>query len=140
MRGVGITISDAQLKELAEKVGPERILVVHLKGLGGEETGVRKEFVEGMDHVLLIEMRERFGRWFEEVVERTEKVGREQTMVAVESMGGCSKDGVDCIILDLIDRSFTMYSADLCLLVVPAFSPVLIKVLTIVLADRHRWD
>lgn len=61
-------------------------------------------------------------------------------MVAVESVGGCSKDEVDCIILDLIGRLFALYSADLCLLVVPAFSPVLIKVLTSVLADRHRWD
>jgi len=49
---------------------------VLLDGLGGEEAGVRKEFVEGMGHVVPIEMREEFGRWIEEVVERTERMGR----------------------------------------------------------------
>ncbi|KAK3062020.1 hypothetical protein LTS18_004974, partial [Coniosporium uncinatum] len=82
--------SDTQLKELADKVGAKRILVVHgeedrmitfphasvlLEGLGGEEAGVRKEFVEEMGHVVPIEMREEFGRWIEEVVERTERMG-----------------------------------------------------------------
>ncbi|KAK3078923.1 hypothetical protein LTS18_006277 [Coniosporium uncinatum] len=84
--------SDSQLKELADKVGAKRILVVHgeedkmitfphasvlLEALGGEEAGVRKEFVEEMGHVVPIEMREEFGRWIEEVVERTERMGRD---------------------------------------------------------------
>ncbi|KAH0098741.1 alpha/beta-hydrolase, partial [Aureobasidium melanogenum] len=57
--------TDAQLKEIGDKVGHERILVVHgtkdrmitfphaemlLKGLGGEESGVRKVFIEGQGH------------------------------------------------------------------------------------------
>jgi len=77
---------------LAEKVGAKRILVVHgeedrmitfphaavlLEGLGGEAAGVRKEFVEGMGHVVPIEMRAEFGRWIEEMVDKTEKMGRE---------------------------------------------------------------
>lgn len=83
--------SPAQLKELADKVGQERIQVLHgeidrmitfphakilLDGLGGEESGVTVHFEPGLGHVFLIEIREQFRKWLEELVEKTEKLSR----------------------------------------------------------------
>ncbi|KEQ64754.1 alpha/beta-hydrolase [Aureobasidium melanogenum CBS 110374] len=77
--------TDAQLKEIGDKVGHERILVVHgtkdrmitfphanmlLNGLGGEESGVRKAFFEGQGHVVPIELRQEFNKLIEEMVEK----------------------------------------------------------------------
>lgn len=77
--------TDAQLKEIGAKVGHERILVLHgtkdrmitfphaemlLKGLGGEESGVRKAFFEGQGHVVPIELRQEFNKLIEEMVEK----------------------------------------------------------------------
>jgi pimeloyl-ACP methyl ester carboxylesterase len=77
--------TDAQLKEIGDKVGRERILVLHgtkdrmitfphaemlLNGLGGEEGGVRKAFFEGQGHVVPIELREEFNELIEEMVEK----------------------------------------------------------------------
>jgi pimeloyl-ACP methyl ester carboxylesterase len=77
--------SDAQLEEIGDKVGRERILVLHgtkdrmitfphaemlLKGLGGEERGVRKAFFQGQGHVVPIELREEFNQLIEEMVEK----------------------------------------------------------------------
>ncbi|KAJ9659350.1 hypothetical protein H2201_007375 [Coniosporium apollinis] len=79
--------SAAQLKELSDKVGRERIMIVHgsedrmisfphakvlLEGLGGEEGGVTAHLVEGQGHVVPIEMRAEFGAWVEELVEKAE--------------------------------------------------------------------
>jgi len=77
--------TDAQLKEIGDKVGRERILVLHgtkdrmitfphaemlLKGLGGEEGGVRKAFFDGQGHVVPIELRQDFNKLIEEMVEK----------------------------------------------------------------------
>ncbi|CAD0113707.1 unnamed protein product [Aureobasidium uvarum] len=77
--------TDAQLKEIGDKVGRERILVLHgtkdrmitfphaemlLNGLGGEESGVRKAFFEGQGHVVPIELRQEFNKLIEEMVEK----------------------------------------------------------------------
>ncbi|EON63559.1 hypothetical protein W97_02787 [Coniosporium apollinis CBS 100218] len=81
--------SAAQLKELGDKVGRERIMVVHgsedrmisfphakvlLEGLGGEEGGVTTHLVEGQGHVVPIEMRREFGAWVEDLVGRAERL------------------------------------------------------------------
>ncbi|CAD0090249.1 unnamed protein product, partial [Aureobasidium vineae] len=77
--------TDAQLKEIGDKVGRERILVLHgtkdrmitfphaemlLNGLGGEESGIRKAFFEGQGHVVPIELRQEFNKLIEEMVEK----------------------------------------------------------------------
>lgn len=77
----------AQLGELGDRVGRERILVMHgtqdrmitfphaemlLRELGGEEKEVRKEFFGEMGHVIPIEKRREFNRIIEEMVEKTE--------------------------------------------------------------------
>jgi pimeloyl-ACP methyl ester carboxylesterase len=77
--------TDAQLKEIGDKVGQERILVLHgtkdrmitfphadmlLTGLGGEESGVRTAFFEGQGHVVPIELRQEFNAIIEEMVEK----------------------------------------------------------------------
>ena len=81
--------SDEQLKEIGEKVGRERILVLHgtkdrmitfphaemlLKGLGGEEGGVTKAFFEGQGHVVPIELRKDFNELIEGMVEKGQKL------------------------------------------------------------------
>lgn len=78
--------SAAQLAELADKIGRERILVVHgmqdrmitfphgetlLKELGGEERGVTKAFFEDQAHVVPIERREEFHGLIEALVKKT---------------------------------------------------------------------
>ncbi|KAF2101598.1 alpha/beta-hydrolase [Rhizodiscina lignyota] len=80
-----------QLKELGDKIGRERILVVHgtidgmisfphgeklLEYLGGEESGITKRFIEGQSHVMPIERRKEFNSWIEAMVEKTEKLNK----------------------------------------------------------------
>ena len=75
------------MKELGDKVGRERIMVIHgtedqmitfphgeklLESLGGEEAGVTKHFIPGQGHVIPIEMREQFNAWFVELIEKGE--------------------------------------------------------------------
>ena len=82
--------SPAQLKELGNKVGRDRIMVVHgtedrmitfphgevvLKDLGGEESGVTKAFYKGKGHHLPAEERWDFDRRVEEMVEKTSNLG-----------------------------------------------------------------
>jgi len=79
--------SAAQLEELGDKVGRERILVLHgtedkmitfyhgellLKDLGGEERGVTKHFFDGLGHVLPAEKRVVFQDLIERMVEKVE--------------------------------------------------------------------
>lgn len=81
--------SPAQLRELGDKVGRERIMVLHgvidrmitfphaeilLEGLGGKESGVTVHFEPGQGHVFMIEMRDQVREWLEELVEKTEKL------------------------------------------------------------------
>ena len=76
----------AQLRELAEKVGRERIQVVHgtydnlitfphagvlLDALGGEEQGVGMVIFEGRGHYIPMEERGRFKVVIEEFIEKT---------------------------------------------------------------------
>jgi len=78
--------SPAQLKQVADSVGRERILVLHgtadhmldfvhgnllLADLGGEESGVTKSFHEGMGHVAPFEKRQEFKRIIAERIEKT---------------------------------------------------------------------
>jgi hypothetical protein len=85
--------SPAQLKEIGEKVGHERIMVLHgtadqmitfphgqvlLEGLGGEESGITKHFVEGQGHVISIEMRQTFNAWLTAMIEKGENLNRTQ--------------------------------------------------------------
>lgn len=78
--------SAAQLKELADKVGRQRIMVVHggqdrmitfphgellLAELGGEEGGVKKAFFPIQGHVIPIERRQDFNALVEEIIEKT---------------------------------------------------------------------
>lgn len=78
--------SPEQLKEIAEKVGSERIIVIHgstdnlitvphgeiLAKELGEGMGVTKEIFEGRGHYLPMEERAKFGRLIEGIVEKAE--------------------------------------------------------------------
>lgn len=79
--------SAKQLKQLADAVGRERIMVLHGTGdyminfvhakmllaeLGGEESGVTKSFHEGMGHVAPFEIRKEFKRIIVDRIEKTE--------------------------------------------------------------------
>jgi len=81
--------SPEQLEELADKVGRDRIMVLHgendrmisfpngealAEGLGGEEGGIRVRFIQNMGHVIPIEMRREFHSWVEELVQKAEKL------------------------------------------------------------------
>lgn len=83
--------SPEQVKEIADKVGRDRVLVIHgtadnlitfphgeilLKELGGEEMGVTKSFFEGSGHYVPIEKRAEFRKLIEEFVEKTEAMRR----------------------------------------------------------------
>lgn len=76
-----------QLQELAERVGRERIQVMHgtadnlitfphaeilVQNLGGEEAGITKHIFEGKGHYLLLEERKEFKRLMEGMIEKTE--------------------------------------------------------------------
>ena len=78
--------SAAQLKELGDKVGRERIQVIHgttdklitiphahilLTELGGEEQGVSKYIFEGKGHGLPMEERKKLGQLVEAFIEKT---------------------------------------------------------------------
>lgn len=81
--------SAAQLKQLGDSVGRERILVFHgtadhmvefvhgemlLSELGGEEGGVTKVFLEGMGHVAPVEIRKEFNELIHNRIEKTESM------------------------------------------------------------------
>lgn len=83
--------SAAQLKQLGDSIGRERILVFHgtgdnminfvhaemlLRELGGEESGVTKSFHQGMGHVGPFEIRNEFKRIIEERIRRTESMAK----------------------------------------------------------------
>lgn len=84
--------SAAQLKELADKIGRDRIQVMHgtidnmitpphaevlVRELGGEEVGVTKYIFEGRGHVLMLEEREEFARLIAALIEKTEAMKNE---------------------------------------------------------------
>ena len=79
--------SPEQLKDIADKVGRERIIVVHgtldnlitvphgevlAQELGGEKMGVTKRIFEGRGHYLPLEERVEFRKLIEGIVEKTE--------------------------------------------------------------------
>ncbi len=79
--------SAKQLKEMADKVGRERIMVVHgtvdqmitvphgeilVRELGGEESGVKRVIFEGKGHALMMEERWAFTKLVGDFVEKTE--------------------------------------------------------------------
>ncbi len=81
--------SAAELKELGDQVGRERIQVVHgdidqmitvphaevlVRELGGEESGVKRVVMKGRGHVLQMEEREAFKKLVEELVDKTENM------------------------------------------------------------------
>jgi len=83
--------SARQLEELGDKVGRERILVMHgtidqmityphaevlLKELGGEERGVTRCIFPGRGHVLMMEERKEFARLVEAMIEKTEALSK----------------------------------------------------------------
>ena len=78
--------SPEQLKDIGDKVGRERIQVIHgttdnmitiyhgemlVKELGGEESGVTRVVFENRGHVLPIEERKEFARLIERLVDKT---------------------------------------------------------------------
>ncbi|KAL8842331.1 MAG: hypothetical protein Q9205_002337 [Flavoplaca limonia] len=81
--------SPEQLKELADKVGRQRIQVLHgtvdnmitaphgevLARELGEDQGVTKIIVEGRGHVLHFEEEKLYRGWLEKMVEKTENLG-----------------------------------------------------------------
>lgn len=81
--------SAEQLKQLGDRIGRDRILVIHgtadhmidfvhaemlLKELGGEESGVTKDFHDGMGHVMPIEKRKEFKELIAKRIDITEKM------------------------------------------------------------------
>lgn len=83
--------SPEQVQEIANKVGRERILVIHgtadnlitvphgevlAKELDGEEMGVTKRIFEGRGHYVPIEERVEFRTSIEGIVEKTEAMRR----------------------------------------------------------------
>ncbi|MCJ1474910.1 hypothetical protein MMC13_003570 [Lambiella insularis] len=79
--------SPEQMREIGDKVGRERIQVLHgtidnmitvphgetlVKELGGEESGVTRKVFEGRGHVLPIEERREFGKLIEQLVVKTQ--------------------------------------------------------------------
>ena len=84
--------SAKQLEELGDRVGRERIMVVHgtldrmvtlphgeilCKELGGEENGVTKVIVQGKGHGLPMEWRKDFTKLIGGFIEKTEKLQSE---------------------------------------------------------------
>ena len=83
--------SAKQLRELADKVGRNRIMVAHgtvdqmitaphaevlVRELGGEEAGVTKVIYEGKGHALMMEERRSFTKLIRDFVEKIEAIGR----------------------------------------------------------------
>ena len=83
--------SAKQLKEMADKVGRERIMVVHgtvdqmitvphgevlVRELGGEEAGVKRVIYEGKGHALMMEERWEFTKLIGDFVDKTERMGK----------------------------------------------------------------
>lgn len=81
--------SAAQLKQLGDTVGRERILIFHgtgdhmvefihgemlLRELGGEEAGVTKSFHEGLGHVGPVEIRKEFNDIIRDRIDKTENM------------------------------------------------------------------
>jgi pimeloyl-ACP methyl ester carboxylesterase len=77
----------AQIKDLGDKVGRERILLIHgtedrmitfphaealLQELGGENGGIRWLRLEGQGHGVPAEMRKELKIWLEELIEKTQ--------------------------------------------------------------------
>lgn len=75
----------AQLMEMGDKIGRERIFVLHgtadrmvsfphgeklLEFLGGKDSGVNWKWVEGQSHVMPVEIREEFNGWIEDQIKR----------------------------------------------------------------------
>lgn len=76
-----------QIQEMAERVGRERIQVMHgtddnlitfphaeilVRSLGGEEAGIQKYIFKGKGHYLPLEERAEFKRLMESMIEKTE--------------------------------------------------------------------
>ena len=85
--------SPSQIAELGDKVGRERIMVVHgrkdkmigfpngealAEMLGGEEKGITVRFEPDVGHVIQIEMRKTFNQWLEEIVGKGEELNRQE--------------------------------------------------------------
>ena len=81
--------SHSQLRELADNIGRERIMVLHggkdrmisfpngealAEGLGGQESGITVRFIQNMGHVIPIQMRNEFHSWVEELVHKAERL------------------------------------------------------------------
>lgn len=77
--------SAAQLKDLGDKIGRERIFVLHgtadrmisfphgeklLEFLGGKDGGVTWRFIDGQSHVIPVELRKEFNGWIEEMIRK----------------------------------------------------------------------
>ena len=75
------------LAEIGDKVGRERIMVIHgvkdrmitfphaedlLAGLGGEDKGITTHFEPEQGHVIPLEMRKTFMSWIEDFVQKTQ--------------------------------------------------------------------
>ncbi|KAF2091536.1 alpha/beta-hydrolase [Saccharata proteae CBS 121410] len=87
--------SPEQLKKLADKVGRDRIMVIHgsedkmityphvfvtlegLEGKNAEYGEVEKHLIEGQGHVVPIEMREEFNSWVEALAARGEELNKQ---------------------------------------------------------------
>jgi pimeloyl-ACP methyl ester carboxylesterase len=85
--------SPSQIAELGDKIGRERIMVVHggkdrmisfpngealAEMLGGKEGGITIRFVPEMGHVFPIEMRKAFNQWVEEIVCKGEDLNQQE--------------------------------------------------------------
>lgn len=81
--------TSAELAELGDKVGRERIQIVHgkldrmitfphaevlLRELTGESGDIKHWWVEGVGHVVPVELREEFRAFVEDMVEKTERM------------------------------------------------------------------
>ncbi|KAF2834487.1 alpha/beta-hydrolase [Patellaria atrata CBS 101060] len=85
--------SPSQIAELADRIGRERIQVIHgtadrmvtfphgkvlAEEMGGEERGVTVRFVEGQGHIIPLEMRAEFNSWIIGHAEKGERMNREE--------------------------------------------------------------
>jgi pimeloyl-ACP methyl ester carboxylesterase len=85
--------SSSQIAELGDKIGRERIMVVHgckdrmisfpngerlAEMLGGKEGGITVRFEPEMGHVFPVEMRKAFNQWVEEIVHKGEDLNQRE--------------------------------------------------------------